>query len=120
MFRLSALAALAILAPASTVASAAGTTRCPGTFYTHAAPGGLSYKITNLAVVNTTCTVGKKVSRKIPSYRVLRTLHTDRFTCKATRYYDQPTIPTAGGHDSYVCRHGNKVLMWDLEIPSEL
>lgn len=107
---------LIAMAPAT---SAAGTTRCPGTFYSHA-PGTSSYKVTDLTVTNTTCKVGKKLSSKIPAYRVPKPLHVAGFQCTAIRHYSSSQIPTAGGYESYTCRKKSELVTWKLEVPSEI
>jgi hypothetical protein len=111
---------VAVLAVGSITSQAfASTTHCPGSFYSHSS-GGPSYKVTNLTVTNTTCVAGKRLSGKIPVYRVLRPLNVEGFRCTATMHYTNPQFPSGGGHQMYLCRKRSKAVTWNLEIPSEL
>jgi hypothetical protein len=110
---------LAMLAVSPITSQAvASTTRCSGSVYSHS--GGTTYKVTSLAVTNTTCAVGKKLSSKIPAYRVPKPIHVEGFLCTATRYYSSPQLPQAGGYEKYVCHKQSKLVTWNLEVPSEI
>jgi hypothetical protein len=113
------LVLLAMLAVSPITSQAvASTTHCPGSVYSHS--GGTSYKVTNLAVTNTTCAVGKKLSSKIPAYRVPKPIHVEGFLCTATRYYSSPQLPQAGGYEKYMCHKQSKLITWNLDVPSEI
>jgi hypothetical protein len=96
----------------------ASTAHCSGSVSSHF--GGTTYQVTNLTVTNTTCAVGKKLSSKIPAYRVPKPLHVEGFRCTATRYYTNPQFPTNGGYEKYVCHKHGKLVTWNLEVPSEI
>lgn len=100
-------------------ARAAGSTPCPGQLYSEI-PGGPKYRITDLMVMNTTCAVGRRLSRSLPPYRVLKPRQADGFHCAATMYYAEPQQPLDDGYQEYTCRQHRKIVRWNVEVPSEI
>ncbi len=98
------LAALLMVLASSegTSQAIANTTHCSGSVYSHS--GGTTYKVTNLSVNQTTCALGKKLSSKIPAYRVPKPLQVEGFRCTSKLHYSNPQSPIYGGFEDYVCR----------------
>jgi hypothetical protein len=95
----------------------ASTTHCSGPVSSHS--GGTTYKVIDLSVTHTTCTVGKKLSSKIPADNMPKPITVEGFRCTATVHYTHPGISVAGGSENYVCRKQTKLVTWDLEVPAE-
>jgi hypothetical protein len=124
--RLWTVGALAAFAVATTgllngaqLVQAAGPVSCHGRLYAHA-HGGPAYRVTDLTVRHTTCAVGRRLSSRIPAYRVPRPLRVAGFRCRATTHYANPQLPAAGGYQQLACRRRREAVRWHLEVPSEI
>lgn len=104
---------LILAAVATTHASAAATTTCPGTFQTL---GSYTYTDSALTVTHTTCAAGKKLARKLPPYRVLKPRHVDGYRCTAVSFAQGIN----GGYQAYTCRKGAATVKWHVSVPSEV